>query len=150
MAIPPFFGMSRGRFPRPGAAFAAERFLNRVNIDVTNAAIGEEMFRLNSPCATCTRVRDPQNCENKTCKDWQAWFLDRWETMRENVRKDIQNAPVTEAGIPLGGHFYAHPHRVQAYLQEKPCIRCQCPRALCQEACQARKIWNDRQKEEHK
>lgn len=35
------------------------------------------------PCKSCTRVKDPENCENKSCKDWQQWFLDRWETMRE-------------------------------------------------------------------
>ncbi len=31
-----------------------------------------------SPCARCTRVRNPDSCENKNCKDWKAWFLRRW------------------------------------------------------------------------
>lgn len=31
-----------------------------------------------SPCLTCTKVKDPPNCENKLCKDWKAWFLRRW------------------------------------------------------------------------
>lgn len=35
------------------------------------------------PCKTCTRVKDPENCGNKICQEWQRWFLDRWETMRE-------------------------------------------------------------------
>ena len=31
-----------------------------------------------SPCVGCTRVACPENCENKLCKDWKAWFLGRW------------------------------------------------------------------------
>ena len=31
-----------------------------------------------SPCLGCTRVSDPGDCENKTCKAWKAWFLRRW------------------------------------------------------------------------
>ena len=102
---------------------------------------------MKSPCFTCTRVKDPENCENKNCKDWQAWFLDRWETMRQYVRHEIQNAPVTETGIPLGGHFYVHPHRAQAYLQEEPCVRCCCPVELCQKTCHARSLWHAKQSE---
>ena len=32
-----------------------------------------------SPCANCTRVPDPELCENKRCKPWQAWFLRSWQ-----------------------------------------------------------------------
>lgn len=32
-----------------------------------------------SPCATCTRVKDPSDCENKNCKVWKEWFLRRWK-----------------------------------------------------------------------
>ena len=38
-----------------------------------------------SPCLACTRVRDPKNCENKLCREWQAWFIDRWEAMRTSI-----------------------------------------------------------------
>ena len=31
-----------------------------------------------SPCVGCTRVSDPNGCENKNCKDWKGWFLRRW------------------------------------------------------------------------
>lgn len=34
------------------------------------------------PCDTCTRVKDPRNCENKECKEckvWRMWFLKAWE-----------------------------------------------------------------------
>lgn len=31
-----------------------------------------------NPCVSC-RVRDPRTCDNKLCKRWQVWFLQRWE-----------------------------------------------------------------------
>ena len=31
-----------------------------------------------SPCKGCTRVANPEGCENKYCKEWKAWFLHRW------------------------------------------------------------------------
>jgi len=36
-----------------------------------------EKYRV-SPCVGCTRVLNPGDCENKTCKAWKAWFLHRW------------------------------------------------------------------------
>ena len=39
-----------------------------------------------SPCFTCTVVKDPRNCENKLCKEWQAWFIERWEALRKYYR----------------------------------------------------------------
>lgn len=38
-----------------------------------------------SPCLTCTRVKDPRNCENKTCKLWQEWFMQRWQAMQARL-----------------------------------------------------------------
>ena len=35
-----------------------------------------------SPCLTCTKVQDPKNCENKSCKEWREWFIKRWEKLR--------------------------------------------------------------------
>lgn len=34
------------------------------------------------PCLTCVKVKDPQDCENKSCKDWKEWWLKRWEALR--------------------------------------------------------------------
>lgn len=34
------------------------------------------------PCLTCTRVKDPDNCEIKSCKVWREWFIQIWEKMR--------------------------------------------------------------------
>lgn len=36
-----------------------------------------------NPCCSCTRVRDPRNCENKHCTVWRKWFSERWEEIRE-------------------------------------------------------------------
>ncbi len=32
-----------------------------------------------SPCLTCSRVKDPKNCENKQCRLWQSWYLKQWK-----------------------------------------------------------------------
>ena len=96
-------------------------------------------MKYESPCLTCTRVRDPKNCENKTCRDWQAWFIDRWEAMRENVRREMNTAQLQETGIPLGGHLYTHPDRVRGYLENDPCKSC--PFGHCQIPCVVRKAW---------
>ena len=102
---------------------------------------------MNSPCLTCTRVRDPKKCENKLCKDWQAWFIDRWESMRENIRAEMEKAPVEEIGVPLGGERYASPHRVREYLADDPCSRCLYPKDVCYGHCPSRIAWAEKQNE---
>ena len=99
---------------------------------------------MESPCLHCTRVRDPENCENKLCKDWQAWFFDRWESMREQVRKEMEQCHSRELGIPLDGEYYAHPHRIQEYLDNDPCDRCACPRDVCHTPCPAKIAWSEK------
>ena len=103
-----------------------------------------------SPCLTCTRVKDPKNCENKTCRDWQAWFIDRWESMREYVRAEMEKVPVFEVGIPLGGEKYAPPHLVRAYLATDPCDACAYPRTNCHKPCPSKALWLSKQKEVNK
>ena len=99
---------------------------------------------MKSPCLHCTRVKDPSNCENKTCKEWQAWFIDRWETMRANIRADLDQAPVVEHGVPLGGNRYASPHRVRESLSKDPCKTCYCPKDVCTTPCQLKIAWSER------
>ena len=99
-------------------------------------------MKYESPCLTCTRVRDPKNCENKTCRDWQAWFIDRWESMRDFVRKDRLQAQMQEAGVPLGGHRYAPPHQVAEYLRKDPCS--QCVVHHCETPCPVRRAWEEK------
>lgn len=64
-----------------------------------------------SPCATCRRVKNPANCENKYCKLWQNWFVDRWDAMRDNV------------------------------LRDDPCLRCHMDKDDCLENCALRQQW---------
>lgn len=40
-----------------------------------------------SPCEGCTRVANPNACENKLCKEWKAWFLSRWAKIHAFGRK---------------------------------------------------------------
>lgn len=95
-----------------------------------------------SPCLTCTRVRDPGNCENKLCKDWQPWFIRRWDAMRKAVHDRIRSTPLQEAGVPLAGQRYASPHRVREFLKMNPCGSCQSPKDLCRTPCPTRVAWD--------
>jgi len=101
---------------------------------------------MNSPCLKCARVKRPQDCENKSCKEWQAWFIDRWEAMRAAVRvhMDVPGQPV---GVCVSGTHYAAPHQVTAYLEADPCESCLCPRSLCTTPCRTRISW-DRARQE--
>ena len=99
---------------------------------------------MDSPCLTCKRVRDPQNCENKLCKEWRAWYIEKWEAMRSNVRKSIRHTPITTHGVPLGGRQYASPHRVQAFLERNPCDSCYCPKGMCTTPCQLKIVWEEK------
>ena len=96
---------------------------------------------MNSPCSECTRVKDPQNCENKQCKEWQAWYIDRWETMRKNVRAQMDDAPLLDLGVPLGGQRYISPHRIREYCSEDPCSRCLYPKDSCHFPCPSKLAW---------
>ena len=105
---------------------------------------------MSSPCLKCTRVKDPQSCENKLCKDWQVWFINRWEAIRNNVRSQMEGTVTQDIGIPLGGERYANPHRIREYLQEDPCRRCLCPKDVCHTPCQTRIVWGEKHNEVRK
>lgn len=67
-----------------------------------------------SPCVNCRRTPDPRQCENKDCKAWRLWFINRWEQMRRMYQPD-----------------------------QDPCTSCPCSQTLCFEKC-ARKIqWEE-------
>ena len=104
------------------------------------------MYKSNAtvnPCLTCTRVKKPQDCENKNCKVWQKWFLQRWELIRGFPRQAMEQGPLKQAGVPLGGHIYCHPSQTRAYLQHDPCSSCHCPRELCTGPCRIRRAWDE-------
>ena len=95
-----------------------------------------------SPCLHCTRVRDPEACENKNCKTWRQWFAGRWEYTRKLYRAGMDRCQ-KKRGVPLGGCRYASPHTTEAYLQTDPCDRCKLPKALCNTPCKVRTDWSE-------
>ena len=100
-----------------------------------------------SPCFSCTRVKDPRDCENKNCRSWQQWFLGRWEQIYAYGRKLIDNMELKPVGVVVGGTPYAPPHRVRSYVQADPCEKCPFPRALCGEPCVLKRSWEQTRKD---
>ena len=98
---------------------------------------------MKKPCLTCTRVKDPENCENKKCNEWRRWFICRWDRMRSVPRLQEEARIPEHAGVPLGGHYYAAPHETVRYLTQDPCKRCLCPKDLCQTPCRTRQAWDN-------
>lgn len=37
---------------------------------------------MEKPCLTCTRVKDPVKCDNKECRVWREWWLQKWKEIR--------------------------------------------------------------------
>ena len=46
---------------------------------------------MDKPCSICTKCQDPNKCENKNCKDWKAWFLDRWKKLHNFYKRYGEN-----------------------------------------------------------
>lgn len=40
-----------------------------------------------SPCETCKRVPNPEECSSKGCGVWKEWFLQRWEQIHNYGEK---------------------------------------------------------------
>lgn len=98
-------------------------------------------YNRESPCRICQRVRDPQNCENKLCREWQAWFIDRWETMRRAVMAEANGPSIQGQTISVGGIKYRHPDHIRDYLVTDPCLRCPWADGLCPDICDTRQAW---------
>lgn len=94
-----------------------------------------------SPCMRCIRVADPEMCEDKSCRLWRQWFLQRWEELRAAPRMEMERRPVQPEGVQIGPQIYALPHRVRAYLEKDPCSGCLCPRDLCVIPCRVKRSW---------
>lgn len=93
-----------------------------------------------SPCLSCTRVKDPRDCENKNCQLWRRWFIGRWEALRADARAGMEQPP-EKVGVTLSGATYAAPHQVKAYLAADPCENCLCPKDLCRLPCRLKLNW---------
>lgn len=102
-----------------------------------------QSVKTESPCLSCTRVRNPGNCENKQCKVWQKWFCEQWELTRRTARARMEAADPAPLGVSIGGRRYAQPHQVQDYLERDPCTVCLCPRELCTSPCRLRRQWEE-------
>lgn len=76
-----------------------------------------------SPCVTCTRVPNPNNCENKLCQPWKQWFLARWAEI----------------------HALANHEVVSKNLSKDPCESCVCPVEVCAVPCDKKRIWQEAQ-----
>lgn len=100
-----------------------------------------------SPCLSCTRVKDPRNCENKNCMRWQKWFLGRWELIHNYPRAKMEQAQLQPVGVPLGGRYYAAPHQVKAHFDTDPCKKCLCPKDLCTSPCRVKRAWEEAKEE---
>jgi hypothetical protein len=97
---------------------------------------------MKKPCISCTRVTDPENCEDKRCQAWQRWFTDAWDQLRRQPRLSMETHPKKPEGMVIGGVRYALPHRVKGYLQKDPCDGCLCPRDLCTLPCRVKRDWD--------
>ncbi len=71
-----------------------------------------------SPCAACTRVPDPVQCENKQCKIWRGWFLERWALLHRPIPRAVPD----------------------------PCGQCVLPQELCHEPCRQKRIYIEERK----
>lgn len=107
----------------------------------------KKYYKYPSPCLTCTRVADPRDCENKQCKIWQRWFVDRWELLRSGVRQQAEARTPEPAGVNVGGVRYAMPHQVEDYLHKDPCESCLCSKGLCAAPCRTKRSWEQARKE---
>ena len=96
---------------------------------------------MNSPCLKCYRVEDPAACEDKNCRVWRKWFVEKWDGMRVAPRLEVERRPREAEGIVIGGVRYAMPHRVRDYLEKDPCQGCLCPRDLCVIPCRVKRDW---------
>ena len=73
------------------------------------------------PCVGCTRVPDPEKCDNKDCKLWRKWFLANWELIHGFYLKHVPAVP------------------------RDPCESCQCPPEMCFTKCPQRLAWEEKQ-----
>lgn len=94
-----------------------------------------------SPCKTCARVRDPENCENKICREWRSWWTQRWDAMRSKVLAQVNGPGIQAAQVSVGGIAYHHPEHMREYLSKEPCKRCLWAADLCPGSCTVKEVW---------
>ena len=95
------------------------------------------------PCEACQRVRNPKDCENKLCREWQAWFIDRWEAMRANIMHADCGIAIQADTVSVGGTKYHHLDQVRRFMETNPCLHCIRSNGLCARPCQVKRTWNE-------
>ncbi len=101
------------------------------------------MEEVKSPCRTCTRVKNPMDCENKNCKVWRAWWTGQWDGACSKLKPLYISKSAAPQPVMVGGHPYAMPHQVREYLQKDPCESCPCPKELYTSPCPSRRTWEE-------
>ena len=96
---------------------------------------------MKNPCLSCTRVKNPRNCEDKNCQAWRQWFIQTWDQRRLQHRLCREHLETEMEGVSIGGVRYALPHRVHSYLGTDPCEKCLCPKDLCRLPCKVKRNW---------
>ena len=140
----------KARCPQVGAKSAAGRSTASESVCAQNAKGGSKMSRMQMcqlppPCRGCTLVRNPAACENKACKQWQRWFIKRWDRFHTYPRQMMDKTlPV---GISIGGRRYLHPDQLREYIRKNPCEGCSCTADLCRTPCRAKTIWEKAKQE---
>lgn len=43
-----------------------------------------------SPCLSCHRRENPDECRSKVCWYWYDWFIRSWEQARELIREHLK------------------------------------------------------------
>lgn len=103
-----------------------------------------ELIKHHSPCLTCTRVLDPQVCENKECRPWRQWFIGRWALIYAYGQLNLMLSD------PCAEHNVEDKRNLNSTIRqssEDPCDGCVCPKDMCTVPCRAKRIWQE-QKED--
>ena len=70
---------------------------------------------MEKPCIGCSRVENPDRCDNKDCGLWRKWFIRRWNWTRALCQG-----------------------------KGDPCETCLSPKQLCFAPCQGKLAWDQR------
>ena len=103
-----------------------------------------ELIKHHSPCFTCTRVPDPRACDNKECRPWRQWFIDRWALIHAYGQL---NLPTLD---PCAKHDTESSRGLKRTIQQTgkdPCEECICPKDFCAVPCKSKRMWQE-QKED--
>lgn len=138
--------MYKGQFPSAGVFGVVRKYMLTVSDSVKDVK-KERNAMEKSPCLTCTRVKNPGDCENKNCRVWREWFLTSWDSVRNYPRLKMESSHAGPESISIGGNQYVLPHRMREYLEKDPCENCLCPKDLCTSPCPSRRAWLEAKKE---